>query len=291
MKNYELAKIVNWNDIRIFLAVAQAGGLTGAAGKLNGSPATLGRHITRLEEAMGQNLFIRSATGYALSDAGQELFAEVKPMEVAALGVERWREERTGTRTVRVSAGSWTSWFLARHMHKLQQPGDAFRLAFVSAEERLDIARRHADIGIRNARPVEIGLAGRTVGDVAFAAYRKVGASPQGWIASASSTPSARWVRVNHGDHIAVEANTARVAMDLCEAGAGKAVLPCFVGDQNGILERVGGLIETLTHRQWLVAHHETRNQTAIRTILNRIGKLIDDNKVLIAGEVGHDTP
>lgn len=275
---------MNWNDIRIFLAVAQAGGLTGAAGKLNGSPATLGRHIARLEEAMAQNLFIRSAAGYALTEAGKELFAEVKPMEVAALGVERWREERTGTRTVRVSAGSWISWFLARHMHELQQRGDAFRLAFVSAEERLDIARRHADIGIRNARPVEIGLAGRAVGDVAFAAYRKLGASPQGWIASASSTPSARWVQLNHGDDIAVEANTPRVAMDLCEAGAGKTVLPCFVGDKNGMLERVGSVIEALTHRQWLVAHHETRNQPAIRTMLNRIGKLIEDNKTLIAG-------
>lgn len=276
---------MNWDDIRIFLAVAQAGGLTGAAGKRNGSPATLGRHITRLEEAMGQNLFIRSATGYALSEAGQELLAEVKPMEAAALGVERWREERMGTRTVRVSAGSWTSWFLALHMHVLQRPSDAFRLAFVSAEERLDIARRHADIGIRNTRPVEIGLAGRTVGDVAFAAYKKAGTSPDGWIASASSTPSARWVRVNHVDTIAVEANTPRVAMDLCEAGAGKAVLPCFVGDQNTRLERDNGVIAALTHRQWLVAHHETRNQPAIRTVLDRIGSLIEANKALIAGQ------
>lgn len=280
---------MNWDDIRIFLAVAQAGGLTGAAGKRNGSPATLGRHITRLEEAMGQNLFIRSATGYTLSQAGQGLLAEVKPMEAAALGVERWREESTGTRTVRVSAGSWTSWFLAHHMHELQRSTDAFRLAFVSAEERLDIARRHADIGIRNARPVEVGLAGRTVGDVAFAAYKKVGVNPDGWIAGTSSTPSARWVRVNHGGDIAVEANTARVAMDLCEAGAGKAVLPCFVGDQNGMLERARsgrscGVIDALTHKQWMVAHHELRNQPAIRAVINRMTSLIEEKKALFAG-------
>lgn len=275
---------MNWDDIRVFLAVAQAGGLTGAAGKRNGSPATLGRHITRLEEALGQNLFVRSATGYALSEAGRDLLVEVKPMEAAALGVERWREERLGTRTVRVSAGSWTSWFLARHMDVLQQPYDTFRLAFVSAEERLDIARRHADIGIRNTRPVEIGLAGRSIGDVAFAAYKKVGTRLDGWIASASSTPSARWVRVNHADGIIVEANTPRVAMDLCEAGAGKAVLPCFVGDQNTKLEREPNIIDALTHTQWLVCHHETRNQPAIRSVLDRIGGLIDANKALIAG-------
>lgn len=277
-------KNMNWDDIRIFLAVAQAGGLTGAAGRRNGSPATLGRHIARLEEAMGQNLFIRSATGYALTEAGQDFLTEVKPMEAAALGVERWREERTGTRTVRVSAGSWTSWFLARHMKLLQQPSDPFRLAFVSAEERLDIARRHADIGIRNARPVEIGLAGRVVGDVAFAAYRKLGTRPEGWIATSSSTPSARWVLVNHAERVAAEANTPRVAMDLCESGAGRAVLPCFVGDQNDRLERDGSVIDALTHSQWLVAHHEARNQPAIRAVLDRIGSLIAVNKALIAG-------
>lgn len=264
--------------------MAQAGGLTGAAGKRNGSPATLGRHIARLEEAMGQNLFIRSATGYELTDAGQELLGEAKPMEVAALGVARWREERLGTRTIRVSAGSWTSWFLARHMAELHQPTDPFRLAFVSAEERLDIARRHADIGIRNARPVEMSLAGRAIGDVAFAAYRKAGTSPDRWIASTSPTPSARWVHLNHGDEIAVEANTSRVAMDLCEAGAGKAVLPCFVGDQNDRLERDGAVIEVLTHTQWLVAHHELRNQPAVRTVINRLTKLINEKKMLFAG-------
>lgn len=280
-------ELLNWNDIRLFLAVAHAGGLTGAAGKRNGSPATLGRHIARLEEAVGQNLFIRSATGYELTDAGQELLAEAKPMEAAALGVERWREERTGRRTIRVSAGSWTSWFLARHMAELHQFTDPFRLTFVSAEERLDIARRHADIGIRNARPVEMSLAGRTMGNVAFAAYTSADANPHGWIAGTTSTPSARWVRVNHGDDIVFEANTARVAMDLCEAGAGKAVLPCFVGDQNEKLQRAGAVIEALTHKQWLVAHHEARHQGAIRTVINRLTKLTEENKRLFAGEKG----
>lgn len=236
---------------------------------------------------MGQTLFIRSATGYELTDAGQELLAEVRPMETAALGVERWREEHLGKRTIRVSAGSWTSWFLARNIANLHQPTDPFRLAFVSAEERLDIARRHADIGIRNARPVEMGLAGRVIGDVAFAAYKKAGTSPDRWIAGTAPIPSARWVRLNHGDDILVEANTARVALDLCEAGAGKAVLPCFVGDQNDKLQRDGAVIEALTHKRWLVAHHELRNQPAIRTVINRLTKLMEENTRLFAGDIG----
>lgn len=278
-------KNLNWDDVRLFVAVADTGGLSGAAGPHNGSPATVGRHITRLEETVGQALFVRSATGYELSSAGKELLAEAKLMEAAAQGIERWRKERAGVRTVRISAGSWTSWFLARHLGQLTRQSDMFNLAFVSSEERVDIARRHADIGIRNSRPVEMSLAGRAVGTVAFAAYRSSTSQPEGWIASASSTPSAEWVRANHADRIAIEANTPRVALDLCETGAGRAILPCFVGDQNPKLVRDGDIIAALNHRQWLVAHHEARNEPTIRTVLNRVAGLMAENKTMMTGE------
>jgi DNA-binding transcriptional LysR family regulator len=272
---------VNWDDIRIFLAVAQAGGLTGAAGGRNGSPATLGRHIARLEEAIGENLFIRSATGYALTPAGEGLRAHAEAMEEAALGVDRWQSGLNGTQAVRISAGSWMSLFFARNVAALNGPEDAFRLDFVSAEARLDIARRQADIGLRNARPVEAGLAGKALGEVAFAAYRSRQSTVNVWIQSAASTPSARWVESHHGEEIAMEANSPRLVMDLCQSGAGLAVLPCFVGDTNPLLERASAPIEALTHRQWLVLHHETRHQPNIRRVVRRLEALLQKNREL----------
>lgn len=272
---------MNWDDVRIFLAVAQAGGLTGAAGGRNGSPATLGRHIARLEEEIGQNLFTRSATGYALTPAGEDLRAHAEAMEEAALGVDRWQAGLNETQAVRLSAGSWMSRFFAQHIDALVGPRDPFRLDFVSAEARLDIARRHADIGIRNARPVEAGLAGKALGEVAFAAYRARESTVGVWIQSAASTPSARWVSSHHADDIAIEANNPRLVMDLCQSGAGLAVLPCFIGDTNPALERASAPIEALTHRQWLVLHHETRHQRQIRLVVRRLEALLKQNREL----------
>lgn len=272
---------MQWDDLKAFLEVARAGGLSGAAQELNSSPATLGRHMDRLEQSLGQRLFMRASKGYALTTAGEELRAHAEAMEHAALGVERWRVAHSGSPTVRISAGSWSSLFFARNIAALNGPEDAFRLDFVSAEARLDIARRQADIGLRNARPVEAGLAGKALGEVAFAAYRARQSTVNVWIQSAATTPSARWVESHHGEEITMEANSPRLVMDLCQSGAGLAVLPCFIGDTNPLLERATAPIEALTHRQWLVLHHETRHQPHIRRVVRRLEALLQKNREL----------
>ncbi|MEQ8657339.1 MAG: LysR family transcriptional regulator [Hyphomicrobiales bacterium] len=272
---------MQWDDLKAFLTVARMGGLTGAAHELKSSPATLGRHMDRLEQSLGQRLFMRAAKGYALTTAGEELRAHAEAMEHAALGVERWRVAHSSSPTVRISAGSWMSLFFARNIAALCDTTDTFRLDFVSAEARLDIARRQADIGLRNARPVEAGLAGKALGEIAFAAYRARQSTVNVWIQSSAITPSARWVESHHADEIAMEANSPRLVMDLCQSGAGLAVLPCFIGDTNPVLERASAPIEALTHRQWLVLHHETRHQPHIRRVVRRLEALLQKNREL----------
>src|SRR5512139_2638499 len=109
---------VDWDELRLFLAVARSAGLNAAARQTGVSAPTLGRRMTALERRLGRQLFVRSQTGYELTDAGRALYRHAHEMEAAAVGIERWRDE-TPRRLVRVSAGSWTSRFLARHMDEL----------------------------------------------------------------------------------------------------------------------------------------------------------------------------
>ncbi|MGR3462013.1 MAG: LysR family transcriptional regulator [Roseovarius sp.] len=78
----------HWDDMRIFLAVARAESLSGAGRVLRIDPATVGRRVARLEEALGAPLFAKSPTGYALSEAGARLMAHAiraeQAMEAAA---------------------------------------------------------------------------------------------------------------------------------------------------------------------------------------------------------------
>ena len=282
----------SWDDLRLFLDVARLGGLSAATATTGLSAATLGRRVTALERQVGEPLFQRSQTGYRLTPAGEELLIRAEEVEGAMLSLKRWKDGAIGERVVRVSAGPWTSAFLARHIGAIWTAEDRFGLELVTANQKVDIGRRNADIGIRNARPTEQWLAGRLIGKVAYGLYARpemisgvaagyfVGVAGEG-----SQTHSARWLHARHGDRIAVRGNDAMSVFELVAAGAGISVFPCFVGDADPRVHRMAGTIPELETEQWLVCHHEERHTPAVRTVTERIAELMRQHGALYRGE------
>lgn len=282
-----------WDDLRLFLDVARLGGLSAATGTTGLSAATLGRRITALERQLGEPLFHRSQTGYRLTPAGEALLARAEDVETAMLALKRWKEGAIGDRVVRVSAGAWTSAFLARHIEALWSVDDRFGLELVTANEKIDIGRRNADLGIRNQRPSEQWLAGRLIGKVAYGLYsglNLVNGIAAGYFVGiagdGAQTQSARWMQARHGDRIAVRGNDSMSVRELVAAGAGLSVFPCFVGDSDPRLVRVAPLIAELETDQWLVSHHEERHTPAVRTVGDRIARLMAEHGALFRGEL-----
>lgn len=282
----------SWDDLRLFLDVARLGGLSAATGTTGLSAATLGRRITALERQLGEPLFARSQTGYRLTPAGEALLARAEDVETAMLSLKRWKEGAIGERVVRVSAGAWTSAFLGSHIGTLWSVEDRFGLELVTANEKIDIGRRNADLGIRNQRPSEQWLAGRLIGKVAYGLYsglNLVNGIAAGYFVGiagdGAQTQSARWMQARHGDRIAVRGNDSMSVRELVAAGAGLSVFPCFVGDSDPRLIRVAPLITELETDQWLVSHHEERHTPAVRAVADRIGKLMGEHGALFRGE------
>ena len=75
--------------------------------------------------------------------------------------------------------------------------------------------------------------------------------------------------------------------LDLVRAGAGQAVLPCFVGDAEPGLVRLGAAIADLTHEQWLVMHHEERHDPAVHTVARRLARLFRAHRAAFLGVSG----
>lgn len=283
---------LSWDDLRLFLDVARLGGLSAATATTGVSAATLGRRVTALERQIGEPLFIRSQQGYRLTVAGEELLTRAEDVEAAMLSLTRWKQGNRRDRIVRVSAGNWTSAFVSRHVGSIWTVADPFGLELVTANEKIDIGRRNADMGIRNQRPTEQWLAGRLIGTVAYAIYSGreltngvaaglfVGVAGDG-----AQTHSARWLQVHHGDRIGVRGNDAMSVRELVAAGAGLSVFPCFVGDSDERLVRVASPIPELQTDQWLVSHHEERHTHAVRTVGNRIAALMQNSAALFRGE------
>jgi DNA-binding transcriptional LysR family regulator len=283
-----MKQAIDWEELRLFLAVARGAGLNAAARQVGASAPTLGRRMTALEQSLDRQLFTRSQAGYELTEAGQTLYQYAQEMEAAARGIDRWRDE-TPRRLVRISAGSWTSRFLARHMDELWAGDASTAIELSTAHQRVDIQHRQADIGVRTRAPEEPRLAGRKTNDIAYALYRargRSGALP--WvtvIGEAAITPPARWVDSNFANLAQITCSDPRVILDCLLTGVGQAVLPCFVGDAEEGLERAGGIRAKVRDEQWLVLNEQARHEPAVRGVIDRIAALLQRHRPLFSGE------
>lgn len=284
-------KNTTWDSYQLFLDVARGGGLTGAVASSGLSPATIGRRMLELEGQIGRPLFERSQAGYTLTGDGQALFDQLLEMEAAARKVDSWQRDAQGASIVRIAAGTWVGWLLSQNMPTICSERDGFRIDLHLGERRASLAHRESDIGIRAFEPEETNLAAIKTGDVAYAAYQARNmrfSGPQRWIAVAEEEAISaylRWPHQNKREEIVFTVSRPRSLHDLVLAGSGIAVLPCFVGDQEPRLERVGEEILELRHRQWIVMNNTDRHRREIRTVVNRMAKLLKSHAGLFAGK------
>ncbi|MDQ1197645.1 LysR family transcriptional regulator [Agrobacterium sp. SORGH_AS 787] len=283
-------KNIGWDAFQLFLDVARGGGLTGAARTTRLSPATIGRKMLELEQKLGKALFVRSQTGYALTADGRTLFDNLLAMEEAAGTIDGWRKSSVTTSLVRIALGTWNAQLMMSNFSAICSERDSFRIDLFIAEQRATLAHRENDIGIRAFEPEERNLAAVKTGDVAYAAYRLRNA-PQSvadrWIAIDKENAISAYLRWPHElapDKIAVTVNRPSALRELILSGAGTAVLPCFIGDVDARLVREGMEIGELRHQQWLVMNNEDRHRRDIRTVADRMIKLIKQNADLYAG-------
>jgi DNA-binding transcriptional LysR family regulator len=272
-----MKRSLSLDDVELFVAVADAGGLGGAARVTGVSAPTLSRRMVELERRAEARLFERGPRGYALTSEGRALLEEAEGLRAVAARLGRWAGGARRVPRVRITAGTFTSRMLARGIGAVWAPGDGWMPEFLASNATVDIARREADIGIRNRRPDQPWLAGRRTGEVVYAVYA---ASPDvtGYVALAegiATTPSQRWLAANHAGEIVTTASDARLMLDLACAGFGRIVLPTFAGDGEPGLARVSGPIDGLGHEEWLVSHHDARHDPPVRRALDAVHRLL----------------
>ncbi len=266
------------DDFALFLAVADSGGLVGAVETTGVSAPTLSRRLTALERALGESLFQRGARGYALTARGRALLAEAEPLRAISQRLQAFGAAQPRAR-VRITAGHWTSHFLAVNLARVWTPAAPWVPELLASNANLDIARRVADIGIRNRRPEQSWLAGRRTAEIVFAEYA-AGPEVKGYLTvteDAPVTPVERWLGSRHGSEIVSRASNGRVLLDLARAGLGRVVLPTFAGETAPGVVRVSSPIAELAHEEWLVAHHEARHDPPVRAALDALAGLLTD--------------
>ncbi len=269
------------DDFALFLAVSDAGGLSGAAEATGVSSPTLSRRLTELERRLGEKLFLRGNRGYALTARGRALLVEAEPLREISNRLRSFGQKTPRAR-VRITAGYWTSSFLAQNITRVWSPSSNWVPDFLASNAYLDIARREADIGIRNNRPTQSWLAGRLTTFIQFAEYA---CAPEvtGYVnlpEDVATAPSNRWITAHHADKVVTHGSSAALLVELARAGIGRAILPIFAGDNEPGLIRLGPVIDELQHEEWLVSHHEARHDPPVRAALDALAELLTDRNL-----------
>ena len=282
-------KILSWDDLRLFLGVAEAASLANAVRKTRASPPTLGRRMDRLEQSLGVRLFERHARGYDLTAHGASLLSRVRDIEQKVIEAEQEVAGEVGPEVIRVSAGSWMTTYITEKISQISHADDRFQIHLSAEERRADIGRREALIGFRNKRPEEPNLATRKLCRIGYAAYA-VDHDIEGWISVGADTPSAQWVRSRPAAEIEIGASTPTDAKQRSLVGQGRMALPCFIGDHNKRLVRLSENIPDLWTENWIVIHHADRHRPNVRKVIDRFVSVITDDAPRFMGTVESGT-
>jgi DNA-binding transcriptional LysR family regulator len=152
---------VSWEDIRLFLAVADFGSLTEAARRLRIGQPTVSRRLAELEERLGYSLFHRSVEGAALTSQGEKLVEPARRMAEWAGELEHAAEQASASPTgvVRITAPPGIAYdFVAPFAARVSEKLPGIRLQVLSRTEYLDLARREADLALRMRLPTQRDL-------------------------------------------------------------------------------------------------------------------------------------
>ncbi len=169
---------MNWDDLRIFLAVARHGGVTHAAQALALDPATISRRVARLETALGAVLFARSSRGFVATDAGEALIRSAERMESVTLELADSGQASARLRgAVRIGAPDGCANFLLPEVcADLSTAHPDLSLEVIPQSRPFDLQRREVDIAVTVAPPAGKRAAVRRLGDYAliFAAHESL---------------------------------------------------------------------------------------------------------------------
>jgi DNA-binding transcriptional LysR family regulator len=289
----------SWDDLRIFLSLAREGTLTTAAKALGVSHPTVARRVQALESQIGARLFERLPDRFVPTAAGEELLADTEAMEKAALSINRRSASLSDTVSgvVRLSAGEAMAVLVARHLPWLRARLSQIEFEVVASHTLANLSRREADLLIREQVPDLAGIVTRKLCQVAYAVYaaRKLevkrtavsALADHPWIGfddDHSYMPGHLWLHEQLGRRPEIRVNNWLVLHDAVRSGAGLAVMPCYLADQDPALRRVGGVLPEINTEQWLLVHRDLRALPRVRAVMDALVELFQRHRDLLEG-------
>jgi DNA-binding transcriptional LysR family regulator len=278
---------MNWDDLHLFLQVAQANSMSAAAMQLKLSVATISRRLEALERRLGVPLVKRTPRGLTLTEQGVALRQRAGDCENQMAGIERFAASLRTAATapfIRISATEPViSEIFAPEMARFATRNPGLRIELRVENALVSLALNDADIAIRLTRPTGDSLMAKRLKPLTMGLYGQ-----RDYVASITLTdgpdlgraalisydesygpiPELRWITEGgFGPQVRVRTSSTRGMVNAVAAGAGLAILPrVFADRQPGLVEIRSNAFPPVAERNiWIVWHRDMTRRAGIR--------------------------
>ena len=292
----------DWNDLKYFLAVAHHGSTIAAGKALRISQSTVQRRLSELEKRIGRKLVARHATGYRLTEFGEELLAYAERVEADVKELERHVNDLARDRAgvIRVTCPEPIVQRMTPLIERFHARHPKLRVEFVMSDRYLDLLKGEADIAFRSG-DTDDELVGRKIADSVWAVY-----ASRAYIAhhgkpervedlarhslvsfddSLKNHRVVKWLKeVAPGAKIAARNNSVLGLVYAVKSGIGVGPLPTAIADGEPELVRVLGPVPELARSWRLLTHPDLRRTPRITAFFDFIVTERESMKSILTG-------
>ncbi|MTH77301.1 LysR family transcriptional regulator [Paracoccus aestuariivivens] len=293
---------MDWDDLRIFLAVARADSLSGAGKRLNIDASTVGRRIARLEGTLGAKLFVKTPQGYALAPEGERLLPHAESAELALSGAKEalsGPDNLTGQFRIGAPDGC-ANYLLPQICARLCETHPGLEIQIIALPRVFNLSRREADMAIAVSQPQAGRLVVQRLTDyqLHLAAHEDYlrsrppilarddlrGHRMIGYIPDMIFDRELDYLTETGAEWAQLTSNSVSVQMQAIRAGAGLGIVHDFaIPFCPGVRRILTGQI-SLTRSFWLIRHADDRRSQRMNRLADALGQGIRSEVARLQG-------
>lgn len=283
---------MDWDDLRVFLAVARSESLSGAGRVLKCDAATVGRRIARLEEGFGAQLFVKSPQGYQLTEAGRRLAPHAEAAELAMTGAEEELSGTAGSLTGQLRIGApdgCANYLLPQVCAAICDANPGLEIQLLALPRVVNLSKREADFAITVSRPTGGRLTVQKLADyqlhlAADQAYLAQfppilgrsdlrGHRMVGYIPDMIFDKELDYLQETGAQTVGLASNSVAVQMQMVRAGAGLGIVHDFAIPFCPEVSRVLPELIALKRTFWLVRHADDRRSERLSRLAEALAQ------------------
>jgi len=290
---------MDWNSLKVFLAIAENGSLSAAANKLGVNHSTIFRRLNAFEEEVGGRVFERINNRYVLNPMGDEMLDLAQNISTSFDNIERHivGKDFHPKGTVKITAPTNIAYrFLPRYLAEFNKLYPDIDIELLASNQELNMSNRQADIAVRATNSPPEHLVGRQVCTLKWSvygsqSYADINGFPTGieelknhaligGSGAMKNLPAFIWLEKHLPEKIQARCDELMVMSSFAEAGQGLAFMPN--DQQRAGIQKLFTFEPGKTSDLWLLTHPDLRNVERIKLVMQHLAEAFSAEKSLL---------